>query len=48
MYLVNTKNPNQKSNLKNAVINSLPSFDGLWFPENIYKLNQKYLLSLFP
>lgn len=42
MYLVNTNNINQKSTFKNSVINSLPSFDGLWFPDNIKPFNHTF------
>jgi len=43
---INTENNNQKSNFFNAIINSLPSYDGLWFPENIQPLHEDFIHNL--
>ena len=42
MSIVNTENPNEKTYFENAVLNSLPSYNGLWFPEKINKLPQSF------
>ena len=44
MSIVNTENPNEKTYFENAVLNSLPSYNGLWFPEKINKLPQSFFL----
>ena len=38
MEIINTENINEKTIFENALLNSLPSFNGLWFPEKINKL----------
>ena len=43
MSLYNTANINEKSSFSNAVINSLPSLNGLWFLKNINKLDKKFI-----
>ena len=43
MSLHNTANINEKSSFSNAVINSLPSLNGLWFLKNINKLDKKFI-----
>ena len=30
---INTENIDQKTDFLNGILNSLPSFNGLWFPE---------------
>lgn len=43
MSLYNTANINEKSSFSNAVINSLPSLNGLWFLKNINNLDKKFI-----
>ena len=43
---INTENYTQKTDFLNSVIDSLPSFGGLWFPENIKKLDSKFIENL--
>lgn len=39
---INTENLNQKTDFLNGILNSLPSFNGLWFPEKIDKLPDSF------
>lgn len=39
---INTENIDQKTDFLNGILNSLPSFNGLWFPEKIDKLPESF------
>jgi threonine synthase len=43
---INTEKYSQKTDFLNSVMNSLPSIGGLWFPENIKKLDSKFIDNL--
>lgn len=45
--LINTNNLNEKSLFKNAVFNSLPSLNGLWFLPEIKKLNNDFIKNIY-
>ena len=43
MNIINTNNPSNKTTFEKSIINSLPEFDGLWFPEKIIPLSKNFL-----
>jgi len=43
MDIINTNNPKDKTSFEHSVINSLPEFNGLWFPREIIPLTENFL-----
>ena len=43
MPIINTENLAETTHFENALLNSLPSFNGLWFPKNIDKLPENFI-----
>jgi threonine synthase len=46
MSIINTENPNEKTTFEESLLNSLPSFNGLWFPEKINKLPESFFINI--
>jgi len=46
MSIINTENPNEKTTFEESLLNSLPSFNGLWFPEKINKLPESFFTNI--